>query len=193
MYPACLFPSWTPLLSLDLSNKQVTRTPCCFPFVRLSSLSSANAYGDSLAGAPSIAVFQAYMMVACFLAWSLSQAWGLQQSFGEMWLYHAGLFTTHRMPRMKFTSTSEFLVCSDSHKLFTGVSWSHTFQIISLLKERLISPRIEFKEDFSIKKKKQIKNEPVHFIIQSQQWISHRYIHHPLWNLPPASYPILPL
>lgn len=138
-------------------------------------------------GAPSMAVFQAYMAVACFLAWGLSQAWALQQSFGKMWLYHAGLFTTHRMPRMKFTSTSEFLVCSDSHKLFTGVSWSYAFQIISLLKERLISPRIEFKED--LKKK----NEPIHFIIKSQQWISHRYIHHPLLHLPPASYPILPL
>lgn len=138
-------------------------------------------------GAPSMAVFQAYMAVACFLAWGLSQAWALQQSFGKMWLYHAGLFTTHRMPRMKFASTSEFLVCSDSHKLFTGVSWSYAFQIISLLKERLISPRIEFKED--LKKK----NEPIHFIIKSQQWISHRYIHHPLLHLPPASYPILPL
>lgn len=143
-----------PLTPLSVSQtNRLRELRVVFPFVRLSSLSSANARGDSLAGAPSIAVFQAYIIVACFLAWSLSQAWGLQQSFGEMWLYHAGLFTTHRMPRMKFTSTSEFLVCSDSHKLFTGVSWSHTFQIISLLKERLISPRIEFKEDFSIKKK----------------------------------------
>ena len=140
-------------------------------------------------GAPSMAVFQAYMAVACFLAWGLSQAWALQQSFGKMWLYHAGLFTTHRMPRMKFASTSEFLVCSDSHKLFTGVSWSYAFQIISLLKEINLSK--DWVQGRFFKKKK--KKEPIRFIIKSQQWISHRYIHHPLLHLPPASYPILPL
>lgn len=128
-------------------------TPCCFPFVDSAVFRGANVRGDSLAGAPSIAVFQAYMRVACFLCLELVTSLGFA---AELWgnvIFSTLVSSPHRMPRMKSTRTSEFSVCSDSHKLFTGVSWSYAFQIISLLKERLISPRIEFKEDFSIKKK----------------------------------------
>ena len=49
IYPPCLFSNWTPHSSLSLSNKQVKTTRVVFPFVRLSSLSSNNARGDSLA------------------------------------------------------------------------------------------------------------------------------------------------